>query len=1483
MADGPVRKAAKVFEVRPGTIGDAWDQRVPAGAKKPGRQDAARPKGLSIEEVLQEALRNPEATVQGKKYTAPLDAILRQQVFSETGPKRLQAIAAYRSLSPRERQQVDAIIVAANPNAQGGPGISPAARELIEALGGAPMSRQREQAVLDAALQEGYSAERKLADASPDTTAPDDIMPPGADPDAERARIRERVVKQLKDEGRYSGPGRGALREKMVSEEFEKAQQDAPRQRPFNEPDKNRARFSPRGSEMVSVPLEGLEAPPISEASLAQAKQNFPAWYESQRENYRRQLQAVTASRSGKPRKRAALPDKSPGSLEEIRADLIRARDAKRAQMASQVAKQTADMEGLPDDEIAKRLVIDPAEFPGLERYREQLVNQKYPDYRTNPNLLDKAADDRLQISRFLQSPEGIEEAVNRRFPPLRSEADVEAKVREIWQGAHEQATFGRVPPGGYSLPVDDSAAIAAGRKQEQINAIVDKARVASRKQQKGEPLSDEERQALAVVSSGRLPRLSQGERQALSGYEPSTSMTRRDRGEIAPMQTYVENFTKTLGYDPWMTPEEFNTSRSMGRPSTKPGNIPGVGQNRTRQPSVDDQIGRDDSAAFDEAWDETAQTKMEGVQSGSRLARDEQAEELAKMEGIETSPLKSKKGRGASAGRINSLSKSSLENLYTEMLRAAGVEKSVRDAGGTTKDLKGAFLKPPAAHGFTDPDEMADFAIRILDKAKPVPPALKESVKEQLRDIFVSRWGQDLGMASLPKAGGKPVAAGDSAADILRGRLNGTVAAPAAPSAPAPKPAETLDPRWSDEDYQQKKRIEAAQRRAEELDREVEAWPEGVESMETPAAADELMRGLDEEFGGANLENADFINQAKSLFGEAPSQKPTAASPAAQKPRQTQVGLPDGDVVQTRARGQDPDEALVDVTASAGPSPDEEADYLRQRLQGGMEPDESVEAPAQPPAKPPVGPPKGPSRPGTASQGSDPLGQYVSEAQRLAKILAETPENTPKFQGAVASYMEMRRQLKGLQETAGAESIATRWNADVIGPMDAALKGRFPGGMPTPPSRPATLDPLESAPTTPVGEADGPAVQTQTPAPAATPTPPGPTAAPTPPPVPPAGPSVTPPPVPPSMDQVRQQVRNTREQMARAIQVFRARNGREPNMEERKAMLEALKSGRIEDGPLQRWVDEETDFSHTAKEDLQDAARTRQQIEIDAVNRQLRGQSKLDELPLPGKSGRSAVPERAAQDAEEAASKVDAAKVTKDAESDKATAVAAKAASDADTEAAAKRVEDASNASTTPQPQKAGQSGKPSLPVRALKAAGSEVGQIVRGGWPHLAKRGVQATGALGSMAWRQGPLLALGAYGAYANRDAIKRALPPGWSGTVDAAAEGLEGIADAARSGASSAAAAAAAAMSEQGEVPVGNGPGGQGGAGGPFVPVGFGGPGDGPMMQDGAINMVPPTSPGYSTDESLDRIRRIISGNEPKSRYRPGTAQRPYTYY
>jgi hypothetical protein len=1447
MAD-PVRSAAKAFEVNPRNF-DAWDQgAVRAAAKATGkRAQTGRTPGSDLEDILEEALGDPVAKVGNRQYISDVSAILRQYIFNQDPYKRITAQRIYGQLSPENRQRVDALIVAGNPNAQSNKGLSAGARELLEALNGKPMSSERERAVIAAADFEGYTTDQRARDANFGKDAPPDRFPAG-DPNVVKAAIRNRL--------RQEGVKSPAQLEKLVAEEYKRIQ---PQQRAIESEPEKRPRFSPRGGEQISVAEEGLAPPALSVEQRQRARDNFPAWYEKKREDFRSQLQAETVNRSGdEVRTRKKLPNVRADSPEAIKASLVTVRDSQRAAELKRITSETANLEGLDGAEIAKRLAIDPAEWPGLDRYRESMVNRKYPDYRTNPGLLERDADNKYQIRKSIVSPEGIEEAVNRRYPPLSamSQQDIDAKIDEIWQGAHEQRSFGRSRSpdrSDWSLPVDDSAAIAAGEKYQRI---LDQNERYLRAKKQG--LSEQEIREQGLGPSEEV--LTDGEMRAIRAGDSKFSMSRRDRSEIAPSQTYAENFTKALGFDPWTTAPEFNSSRSLGRPSEKPDNIPGLGQNRTRQSTAGDGIGRnDDSPAFDEAWDPEAATDLDSFQSGSRLARGEQAKELAKMEGIEQKPLKGKSSRGASAGTIKGLSKSALENLYTEMLRAAGVEQAVRSGGGGVKDLKSAFLKPPAAHGFTDPSEMADFAMRVLDKDKPVPPGMRDTVKAELTKIFSDRWGEDLGLSSLPKAGGQPVGSGATAAglrDRLAGRAPAATPAPV-PSAPAPSKPQ-LDPNWQNQSIQDRKRIEQAQARQEELEKQVESWPEDVESMEFPPQAD------------AGFGNEDYDAAARDLIGE---------QAAPQQPKPTQVGQPEPDVVDTGTPARDPNELLQEAEdAPAMPT----AEELRSRLTSkpGAAPAKPAQQSATQPTVQPT-PRAVTKQPGKAKSPPDMLEQYIKDAARHSKVLSTAPEDSSQFQGAVASYQELRRQLQALSQQKGAEPIAQRWASEVIGPIDAAIQKRFPGGLPSgkavtgdlTPTPSTPIDPLESASKTEVGASEGLALPTGR---GGSPPnqPPSPPSA--------AGSAPTPPPVPPTppktgLDDARAAVRDRQEQIARAIQAFKARNGRAPNRQEMSGISDALTVGRMEEKPIKPFADSVNDFSRTARQDRLDAERTRQQMEIDTLNRQLQGQPTMEDLPLPEGAGRSADPRKAAQDTEQAASNVDAAKATKDAESDKATAVAAKASGDADTQAAAKRAEDAANTSAGPQPPKTAEPGKPSILGSAARGVADEFAMMGRYGSLYPFKRGLDAGVGATKAAVKWGPLAALAGYGLNETKDSWMPYVPESLRGPLG---DAVEYASDAVTAGAQGAAAAARslAERLNSDEPPAGNAPGEQPAS---IIPASM--PGGGLIPGDGGINMVPPGPGGYIPDDSVERIRRIISSTRPPSRQRPGTLQRASTYY
>lgn len=1358
----------------------------PQGAARAAAESGANASRMTLREVLEQRLRNPTAKVGNQEYIADVAAILRQYMMDESPYKRFQAMSAYRGLPQEDRIRVDALIVAANPNAQSAQGLSPIARELIESLNGAPLSPERERAVAAAAEFEGFSADRRAPDADQEAVeAPADNFPTGTNKTDVRRQREAEIRRQIREEAAAKGQEvKASQMESRVAKEYSRRYRDVESQ------PEDRPRFSPRGQAEISVPDQGLQAPPLSPEHI----------------------------------------------------------------------------------EIGRRYLIDE------RKAAQQALRQE------------------LQSRGTLQ-PEAVEGEVARRLPDLTPE-QADEQFRYIHQRAYEQESFRRGRSSdekSWSIPLDDKAAIAAARKKEQGL------------------------------------RLSDGERRALSPSEPATSKTRRDSNETAPIETYYENLRSTLGYDPWITPDEFNSQPSRGRPSKKPENIVGLGG---RQPSKsDDLVVEDDSAAFSE-----------------RAAEDSLRKELK----TESRPLQPKSGKPISPNTARSVGKGSLERLYTEMLRAAGVEKAIKERGGSVRDVSGEFLKPPAYHGFANSEEMADFAIRVIEGRKPLTESIRAQVKADLQSRFEERWGKDLGRSTLPSAEGRPIASpGTSVRDRIEGRVPAATPAPTPAAQAADRPQ--LDPNWNNPEVQKKKRIEEAQRRAEELAKQVEQWPEDVESMENPARAAE-------GFG-----SEDYAGLFRSIIGQGKAPEPPKAAtptPAANPTPQTQVGQPDADVVQAGGNEVDPNDLLGEIEEV--PTSEE----LRTRLNAPP-----GKPQVQPQAAPKAQPQSAPSARQQRSTSKGRLQKYIKDASRHAESLASAQENSPKFRGAMAFRDEMRRTLQELSQTKGAEPIAQQWAAEVIGPMEAAIQKRFPEGVPgkptpapttaptqgskaiwsgpkqdypvnvvggveqgpdgrgyvrvehngkqgyvpvdqlrlepdgtaspaatpTPASQPAPtgdltpgpstpIDPLESAAKTPVGEVDGPTL-------------PDPNAGPTPPPVPPAEPASPGPGGRPFNAPPAPGTQPDAQQLSRALWIFRQAQGREPSPQEMRQIMDALRSGGRVDNPpftdfstpkagpaqkddsLSAWIREAVSLAdprtlpeyQAVKSFIQRSLKESpappgaEIMEELRTRRFARPGEDFEELPLPQGSGRSASPEAAAKDAEAAAGNVDAVKATKDAESDKATAVASKAASDADAEAAAKRTEDATNANAAPQPQKAGQSGKPSLPVRGLQAAGSEVGQFLRGGWPYLVKRGAQGVGAATSMAVRHGPLVAGGVLLA----DYLKDSLPESFRGPVGVAAGAI-------RSGAGTAADAArrmfegAAGGSE--DMPAGgSGPGGQGPG---IIPVSM--PGGGPIPGEEGINMMPPPGSGYDTEASLDRIRRIISATKPQSQYQAGTAQRPYGY-
>jgi hypothetical protein len=362
--------------------------------------------------------------------------------------------------------------------------------------------------------------------------------------------------------------------------------------------------------------------------------------------------------------------------------------------------------------------------------------------------------------------------------------------------------------------------------------------------------------------------------------------------------------------------------------------------------------------------------------------------------------------------------------------------------------------------------------------------------------------------------------------------------------------------------------------------------------------------------------------------------------------------------------------------------------------------------------------------------------------------------------------------------------------------------------------------------------------------------------------------------------------VRDRQDQVRRAVAAFAASRGRAPNQQEMRLISQALDSGRMEDGPLQPWLQSVVDFSETAQGNRQAAARTTQQVEIDALNRQL-SQPGLEELPLP-EARSSAQPRAAAATTEQAAKNVDASKATKDAESDKATQVTKQAAAEADAEAAAKRQEDAANAQSSPQTPKAGQSKGPGVAARAGQAAS----------WVANAPYNIAAGavgGAIGGFgggvkyAAKNLPPVLLGAWGLHElnkRRDSWMPGVPEGARPYIEPVLDAGSAVAQGAYD-----LGAGVLQRAREAEQQASAGPTDM-----PVIPAGFSGPGPqgfgpaapaqdmGPMGPGADINMMPPgLSPGDGSQASLERIRRIISTTRPSSRHQPGTLQRASTYY
>lgn len=1442
------RKAvAKLFEVNPEAIGRSWDQ-TPSGGKVAGRAGKDI-RGGTLRDVLQQALENPQATGGDRtKYITDVAALLRQYVFSDSLSKRIEARRAYADLSPEARQQVDALIVAAHPNPRAKQGLAESARELLEGLQGKPLSDERRAAIEAASQFEGFSADQRQPDAPFSREAPAELPPPGQEQLYDRAALtREAQAQGLKTSAQV-----GAFVKKRIKEiKAEKAQKAADEQGLLVD---SRPETRPRfrgGPESISAPEGGLSAPTPSPEQMDALRQQLPAIYEAQRAALRKRLSAATATRDGKGvRQRVELPEFSEQDPNAIQASLISDRDAKRAAKMQEVLEQTQDLEGLSNDEVARAIGIDDASgrknFPGLQRYREWVVNTQLPDYRTNPALLAQEVDRRLQIAKYRSNPEGVDQAVDRILPPLSSMTaeDIDDLIRKFYQKTYEEESFGRTrssDPRKWSIPRDDSAALAAADKLK-----------------RGERLSD-------------------GEKRALAGSEPNSNMTRRDLGETAPLATYAKNFVSVVGFDPWMLPDEFNSMASRGRPSTRPGNIVGLGG---KQPQA---------GGFDVADDSSVIDDIGGLKSE------------IKENQLEARPLQGKPGRAPSSERIKGLGKRAVEHLYTEMLRAAGVERSIRDAGGSFQDVQSAFLKPPARYGFKKPKEMAEFAIAVLDADKPIPAEMRDSVLDSLTRQFEATWGSDMGLSSLPKAEGKQVARSTSV-DDMRARLLGQAGAarPAvqgAPAAPRSPSLSSFDPEQRAEELA--KKFESLPEEVETIEGALPSQPEGFQGAQqpfTPSPKPDARSPLREwqRFGdqpyttavdsrdaaGWPMSDALLLGQDPNALGMADEmdeirrklfaqQSPAPKAPpqaAPQKPAPTQVGQDDAPVLQPGSTTDDVNAALNAASSGEleGPPEGTFTEQGRQRLTGKqaakqqakVQPGQATQVAPKPSGRVPV--------PGNDKK----LEDYVKDSRTYTNHLANAPEDSKSFRSALGQLEEMRRQGAKIPNTPEAQVYANWWQSEVIGPMEAALNKRFPNGVParSGPSAPgAPIDPLESASTTPVGTpADTPSVG------AAGASAPSPTVTP--------DPAATPAPATPAPDSGFTQPPRpvTADQMARGVRAFRGRNGRNPTPAEMRQIEQALQVGTMGDPAIKPWTDKINDFSTTALDDQRAARRSQQEMEIDAFMRQRRNQPVLDDLPLPERSGRSANPGQVVQDAEQAAANVDAAKATKDVESDKAVAVATDAARTADAESAAKKTEDAANAQTNPQPQRAGESGKPGLLSREWE-------RLKREELDYFAKlpfrAGYSAIGAGVNQLWRNKlALTAAGAglYAASANRENL-----PEWMLPVADAGDKMRELPGRAYDAAK---AAARRILPDGGN---GSGPGGTpggmpGGAG--IFPVGLSE--DGPFPGDEGINMVPPemmVPAEYDTNDSLDRIRRIISTTRPGGRIPTGTMQRPTTYY
>lgn len=263
MAD-PLRQIGKkALPVRADSV-RAWEQgQVPVGSAGRKRAQATGRSG-TLGEVTEQALAAPAAKMGDKEYVSDVAAILQQMILTGDNYKISRAQDMYRGLDAAQRQTVDALIQAANPNPRSKQGLSPGAKELIGILNGQGLSPERMRAIEAVRESEGFTPDQRAPDAPMSRRAPPDRLPAGADSrntDWVRRAIRDQIIKD--------NPNlRGDALKAAVDAEVKKL----PKQREIVNPADDKPTFRGPSTEEFAAPPEAFSPPPIPREKLEAAR-----------------------------------------------------------------------------------------------------------------------------------------------------------------------------------------------------------------------------------------------------------------------------------------------------------------------------------------------------------------------------------------------------------------------------------------------------------------------------------------------------------------------------------------------------------------------------------------------------------------------------------------------------------------------------------------------------------------------------------------------------------------------------------------------------------------------------------------------------------------------------------------------------------------------------------------------------------------------------------------------------------------------------------------------------------------------------------------------------------------------------------------------------------------------------------------------------------------------------------------------------------